>query len=308
MKVFRSVGEATGAPQLRGCALCLGNFDGVHLGHQALISTAAKFAPAAVLTFHPHPGKVLQPILAPKLIVSESRKLELFEQYRVEWAIVQPFTLQFSTVTAAEFEKMILDELGATYVIVGQDFTYGVKRSGNVESLDVATRARRARLCVVPAVTELGVVVSSSKIREYLLEGRVDAAARLLGRRFDLDGTVVRGAGRGRTIGFPTANIDPECELRPAAGVYAVRVREIDLEGPWITAAVNIGAKPTFGGTEITIEAHLVDFSGDLYGKRLRVEFLERLRGEQRFASAGDLISQIRRDVEATRLAAARVN
>jgi riboflavin kinase/FMN adenylyltransferase len=135
----------------------------------------------------------------------------------------------------------------------------------------------------------------------------VGAARRLLGRPFDLDGTVVSGAGRGRTIGFPTANVDTQNELRPAPGVYAIRVRLLaEADGPWRPGAANIGVKPTFGGTEVTIEAHLLDFSGDLYGKELRVQFLERLRPEQRFGSAAELVGQIKRDVEAARTVVAR--
>jgi riboflavin kinase/FMN adenylyltransferase len=153
-------------------------------------------------------------------------------------------------------------------------------------------------------VTVDGVVVSSSRIREYVLEGRVSAATRLLGRCFDLDGTVVPGAGRGRTLGFPTANVDTQNELRPAAGVYAVRCQVQG--GERYGGAANIGVKPTFGGGEVTIEAHLFDFAQDLYGKRLRVEFLERLRPEQRFASAAELSAQIARDLENARAAVAR--
>jgi riboflavin kinase/FMN adenylyltransferase len=156
-------------------------------------------------------------------------------------------------------------------------------------------------------VTVDGVVVSSSKIREYILEGRVEAAALLLGRPFDLEGSVVPGAGRGRTIGFPTANIDTTNELRPAAGVYAVRVRVQSVpRGAYFGGAANIGVKPTFGGTEVTIEAHLFDFAGDLYGQRVQVQFLERLRPEKRFGSASELAGQIARDLEAARAAVAR--
>jgi riboflavin kinase/FMN adenylyltransferase len=189
-------------------------------------------------------------------------------------------------------------------VVVGTDFTYGSKRSGTVDSLQAAASARGAGVQLVKPVAVDGVVVSSSKVREYILEGRVEAATRLLGRPFDLDGLVVPGAGRGRTIGFPTANLDTANELRPAAGVYAVRAQEPG--GPWFGGAANIGVKPTFGGGEVTIEVHLFDFSADLYGKRLRVQFLERLRAEQRFASVSELAGQITRDLNAARVAVAR--
>lgn len=305
MKVFSSLDAASASKELEGAAVCLGNFDGVHLGHRALIDEAKQHGPAAALTFTPHPGKVLQPDLAPRLITLLPRKLELLEQAGVKWTIAQPFTLDYARTTAPEFEAVLLEGLKVKAVVVGYDFTYGTKRSGNVKTLEAACARAGARLAVVPAVTVDGVVVSSSKVREYVLEGRVAAAQRLLGRYFDLEGTVVPGAGRGRTIGFPTANIDTQNELRPGAGVYAVRVHVRGKQERWGGAA-NIGVKPTFGGGEVTIEAHLFDFQGDLYGKKLQVEFIDRLRGEQRFASVSELSGQIARDIEAARSAVAR--
>lgn len=306
MKLYSSLQEASDG-SLRGCAICLGNFDGVHLGHQALFAEAARHGRVVALTFHPHPGKVLQPQLAPRLIVSQARKLELLATHGVEATIVQPFSVEYARTTPDAFEAALFDGVGAKTVVVGYDFTYGSKRAGTVQTLERAAQARGAQVKTVSAVALEGVVVSSSKVREYVLEGRVEAAARLLGRSFDLDGLVVPGAGRGRTIGFPTANIDTTNELRPAAGVYAVRVAVLGEAAPqWHGGAANIGVKPTFGGGEVTIEAHLFDFAGDLYGQRLRVQFLERLRPEKRFASASELSSQIGRDLEAARAAVAR--
>ena len=303
--VLPSLAEA-GA--LRGAAVALGNFDGVHLGHQALVREAARHGRPAAVTFQPHPGKVLQPVLAPKLITLLPRKLELLEAAGAGAVVVQPFTSDYARTTPAEFEAQLFDVLGAAHAVVGADFTYGARRAGTVEALRRAGAARGAAVHVVPAVTVDGVVVSSSRVREYLLEGRVEAARQLLGRAFDLDGTVVPGDGRGRQIGVPTANVDTQNELRPAAGVYAVTVRfgEADGWGERRAGAANIGVKPTFGGTEGTVEVHLLDFSGDLYGRELRVEFLERLRAEQRFGSVAELVGQIRRDVEAARGAVAR--
>ncbi|MBI3182671.1 MAG: riboflavin biosynthesis protein RibF [Myxococcales bacterium] len=309
MKVFHSISEAAG---LRGCAASLGNFDGVHLGHRALFAEAARHARPVAITFHPHPGKVLQPELAPKLITLLPRKLELFEEAGLHAAVVQPFTLEYAHTPASAFEASVLDQLGASHLVIGSDFTYGAGRAGTVETLEKAVRSRGAELHLVPPVTVDGVVVSSTKVREYVLEGRVSAAHRLLGRYFDLDGTVVPGQGRGRTIGIPTANVDTASELRPAPGVYAVRVAKkggpplLGSEGGWVGGAANIGVKPTFGGTEVTVEVHLIDWSGDLYGAELRVQFIERLRSEQRFASAAELAGQIRRDIEEARSAIAR--
>jgi riboflavin kinase/FMN adenylyltransferase len=305
MKVFHALTEAS---ELAGCALALGNFDGVHLGHQALFRVAASLGVPAALTFEPHPGKVLQPELAPKLINTLERKLELFAAQGLAGAVVVPFTRALSTTSAEAFESSLLDGLKASYLVVGQDFTYGSRRTGTVASLVRAAAARSAQVHVVEPVTVEGVVASSSRIREYLLEGRVSAARALLGRAFDLDGVVVRGAGRGRTLGWPTANVDTEAEIRPGSGVYAVRVRLGASEmASWRGGAANVGFKPTFGGKDVTVEVHILDWSADLYGETVRVEFLERLRPEQRFGSAPELAAQIGRDVEAARGVVARL-
>lgn len=299
MKVFHSLSDAS---ELAGCALALGNFDGVHLGHQALFRVAASLGLPAVLTFEPHPGKVLQPELAPKLLTTLSRKLELFAAYGVAAAVVLPFTHAYAATLPEAFEASLLDGLKASSLVVGQDFTYGARRAGTVARLTQAARARSARVQLVEPVTVEGVVASSSRIREYLLEGRVAAARALLGRAFDVDGVVVRGAGRGRTLGWPTANVETDAEIRPGSGVYAVRVRLGPSEdAPWRGGAANVGSRPTFGGRDVSVEVHILDWSGELYGQRLRVEFWERLRPEQRFGSVPELAAQIGRDVEAAR-------
>jgi riboflavin kinase / FMN adenylyltransferase len=299
MKVFHALQEAS---ELAGCALALGNFDGVHVGHQALFRVAGSLGVPAALTFEPHPGKVLQPELAPKLITTLSRKLELFSAHGLQAALVMPFTRAYAATSAETFEASLLDGLRAAHLVVGQDFTYGAKRLGTVASLVRAAAARSARVHVVEPVTVEGVVASSSRIREYLLEGRVSAAQALLGRPFDLDGVVVRGAGRGRSLGWPTANVETNAEIRPGSGVYAVRVRLGASEtAPWRGGAANVGSRPTFGGHDVSVEVHVLDWSGDLYGQELRVQFLERLRPEQRFGSAPELSAQIGRDVEAAR-------
>jgi riboflavin kinase/FMN adenylyltransferase len=304
MKVYSSLEEASDG-SLKGRAVCLGNFDGVHLGHQALCSEARRHGDAVALTFSPHPGKVLQPQLAPRLIAEPARKIELLEAQGLSAVIVQPFSEAFARTGPEDFEVALLDGVGARWVVVGADFTYGARRRGTVETLRAAATRRGAEVRVVPTVSVDGVVVSSSHVREYILEGRVEAAARLLGRPFDLDGDVVRGDQRGRTIGFPTANLASQNELRPAAGVYAVRVGLLERER-WLGGAANLGVKPTFGGAEITIEAHLFDFSGDLYGQRLRLQFLERLRSEEKYASVVELTAQIHRDVAAAKEALVR--
>lgn len=306
MQVFQSIDDARG---LKGCAVALGNFDGVHLGHQALFAEARRRGKPVALTFWPHPGKVLQPELAPKLIYPLERKLEELAAIGVEATILQPFTMEYARSTSAAFEESLWTKLGAAHAVVGSDFTYGSKRSGTLATLKASAAAAGTAVHEVAPVTVEGVVASSTKVREYLLEGRVGAAQMLLGRYFDLDGQVVRGQGRGRGMGFPTANVDTQSEVRPAAGVYAVRAAVRDasgVQGPWRAGAANIGVKPTFGGSEVTIEVHLLDVSEDLYGQSLRVQFVERIRAEQRFASIEELKNQIRRDVESARAAVAR--
>jgi riboflavin kinase / FMN adenylyltransferase len=280
---------------------CLGNFDGVHLGHQALFKRAR--GRVLAFTFEPHPGKVLQPDLAPKLIATQTRKIELLDQAKVDGVLSQPFTTAYAQTSPEQFERVLFDDIGVRQIVVGRDFTYGAKRKGTLALLQQAAVARGAEVDAVDAVTVDGVVVSSSRIRELLLEGRVEAASRLLGRPFDLDGIVVTGAGRGRTIGFPTANVDTVNELKPAAGVYAVRIR---INSHWHGGAANIGVKPTFGGNQVTVEVHVLDFAGDLYSKPVRLEFLAQLRAERRFASVAELTAQIARDVEAARAVLAR--
>jgi riboflavin kinase / FMN adenylyltransferase len=300
MKVLHSLEDARA---LAGVALALGNFDGVHLGHRALFKEAAGHGRPGALTFEPHPGKVLQPELAPRLITPLPRKLQLMEAAGLDVVVVLPFTLEFARTPARDFETMLFDRARLPAVVVGRDYTYGAHRTGTVITLAEAALARGAVVAVVDPVTVGGVVASSSRIREYILEGRVGAARALLGRPFDLDGVVVKGDGRGRSIGFPTANVDTHGELLPASGVYAVRVRT---PHGWHGGAANIGTKPTFGGSAVTVEVHLLDWSGDLYGQEVRVEFLERLRAERRFASVSELTAQIHRDVEEARVVLAR--
>jgi riboflavin kinase/FMN adenylyltransferase len=302
MKVLDSLENA---PGLAGMALALGNFDGVHLGHRALFRRAAEIGRPGALTFEPHPGKVLQPELAPRLITPLPRKLQLLEAAGLELTVVLPFTLAFARTPPRDFEALLFDRARLGAVVVGGDYTYGAQRAGNVTTLAAAGLTRSAVVRVVEPVTVEGVVASSSRIREYILEGRVGAARALLGRPFDLDGVVVKGDGRGQSIGWPTANVATHGELLPGSGVYAVRMRA---QGAWRGGAANIGTKPTFGGSTVTVEVHVLDFSGDLYGQEVRVEFLERLRPEQRFGSVGELSAQIQRDVETARVVLARTS
>lgn len=315
--LFSAVGKLS-----RG-AVAIGNFDGVHVGHRALFAAAQRRGgPCCALTFEPHPAAVLAPRYAPPLITSPLRKRELLAAAGVQDAVVQAFDREFARTEPAAFVEMVA-ATGVTEVVVGQDFTYGRDRGGNVDSLRAALAARGVALSVVAPVAVEGLVVSSTKVREFVLEGRLDAAAALLGRPLDLDGEIVRGAGRGRTLGWPTANVQygEEQQLLPGIGVYAVRARLFEREpqgvdgpefvppmlGEPIRGAANLGVNPTFRNTGVVVaghkpplllEVHLIDFTGDLYGRRLRVEFVQRLRDERRFPHIDALKAQISADVD----------
>jgi riboflavin kinase/FMN adenylyltransferase len=300
LRIYRSIEEADGF--LEGGALAIGNFDGLHLGHLELVRKARERAGASgtrsgVLTFEPHPAKVLGPGMAPHLLTSLDRKLALLEETGLDAAVVQPFNAEFARIPARDFvDQLLLGKLGVADVVVGRDFSFGRGRLGGVEQLSAWLDAGGAHLWVIPMVEVDGLGVSSSRIRELVLEGRMEAAARLLGRPYDLEGTVVPGVGRGRTLGFPTANVVPSNELIPPNGVYAVRVSAPTGVFP---GAANLGRKPTFGeGLPFAVEVHLIGYGGaDLVGSRLRVAFLSRLREEMRFPSAAALVEQIGRDV-----------
>ncbi len=308
MLVLRSLDEAAASGALRGGAVTIGNMDGVHLGHRRLIEVARGLAPAAgLLTFDPHPVRVLRPELAPPLLTPLSRKLELLGGLGLAAAVVQPFDRAYAATPAAEFvARDLAGRLAVRHVVVGQDFTAGRERA-RVEALRPLLQAHGIALHVVEPVTADGLVVSSTKIREFVLEGNVAAAAELLTRPYDVDATVVRGAGRGRGFGFATANLRTD-QLLPANGVYVVRAR---VGAPGAPGGVeeragvcNVGVKPTVeaaGG--VVAEVHLLDFDGrDLYGEAIRVAFLRRLRDERRFPTVEALREQIARDVEEARV------
>ena len=307
MLVFQGIDEVRGA--LGNAALTIGNFDGLHRGHQQLVARTLadarnRGAKAAALTFRPHPARVLAPAIAPPQIATDVQMRALFAAAGIDALVLQRFDASFAQLEPAQFEALLLSELGVRTVVVGHDFTYGKKRGGNVERLGKACEAHGARLEVVPVVTVDGLVASSTKVREFVLAGNVEGARALLGRPFELVGPVVRGDGRGRKIGVPTANIASENELVPGIGVYAVRVRLPD--GSSADGACNVGVNPTFksdegGGRAISVEVHLIDRSQDLYGQPLAVSFVKKLRSEQRFGSVDKLIEQIRHDVAEAR-------
>lgn len=269
--------------------VAIGTFDGVHLGHRAVIDGAD-----TVLTFEPHPVNVLHPAAAPKLIMPFEIKRDVVEGLGVEELVVIPFDRAFAAKTAEEFcTDVLVDRLAAKQVSVGENFRFGAKAKGDPPMLasqeEFTTR-------VVPLVEVDGETISSTQIRALIAAGEVDAAQRFLGAPVMYEGKVVAGDQRGRELGFPTANIVPDDSLAvPGHGVYAAFANGHP-------AAVNVGIRPTFEtGRGLLIEAYLLDFDGDLYGKTLRVAFVERMRGERRFASVEELIAQMNLDVAEAR-------
>lgn len=312
MDVLSAASLSSRRPDLRGrgLAVAIGNFDGVHLGHRQIFEACRSRAgaagvPSAVLTFDPHPARVLSPDLAPPLIVSPARKLELIAEAGIEVAIVEPFTRELASRAPDDFAQHILvDALGAREVAVGYDFTFGRQRSGTTAVLAELGERLGFGVTIVPQFSRDGIVCSSTKIREFLMEGRVEGAALLLGRPPELTGTVVVGKGRGRTIGVPTANVAVEAELLPRAGVYAaLAFPDADRSRPGRAAVVNVGTAPTFnpGSQALTVEAHLLDTSEDLYGRRLALDLAARLREERRFPSVEALTTQIAADIQEAR-------
>ena len=300
LETFR--GYASLPRRLRNPVVAIGNFDGLHRGHQAILKLVREQAEAVggesvVLTFEPHPVKVLAREMAPALITTYARKLELIAACGIEVAVVQPFDPALAAMTADQFiQEALVRALGARGVVVGYNFSFGHGRAGTPEMLRGAGAELGFTVTVVPPLSFDGLVVSSTKVREFVFEGRVDAATKVLGREFELSGTIVRGAGRGRTIGVPTANLQPEEELVPRGGVYVGHVRR---QGARLPAVINVGINPTFvdGGVQ-TIEAHVLDFDADLYGERLTFEFHQRLRAEQRFSGVAELVARIKADIE----------
>jgi riboflavin kinase/FMN adenylyltransferase len=269
--------------------IAVGEFDGVHLGHREVISSSD-----TVLTFDPHPLQVIRPEAAPKLLTSLEVKAELIGELGVQELVVIPFDQRFAQQSPAEFiDQVLVERLGAELVSVGENFRFGHRAAGDPALL---AADRRFQTRVVPLVEVEGEVVSSSHIRGLVLAGEVELAARFLGVPFQTEGEVVEGDRRGRTLGFPTANIVPdEALVCPGHGVYAAYA-----DGA--PAAVSVGVRPTFGtGRGVLIEAYLIDREVDLYGRRLRIQFLRRLRGERRFDTARSLIAQMEEDVERTR-------
>ena len=278
----------------------LGNFDGVHLGHRELFRSLVKTArqlncPSIVYTFNPHPLKFLVPEKAPLLLNTPAEKQRLIAASHVDYLIETPFTTDFAKMSPEIFvTDILLGKLKIKALIVGYDYAFGKGRRGDTDFLQVCGEKYGFHVEVLQPVGDDGLPYSSTLIRQMIAAGDVSGVVRLLGRQYNLEGVVVHGDQRGRTLGFPTANLETEKEQLPAPGVYAVKVRHNLQE---YGGVVNIGRRPTFDVEGSTIEVYLLDFTGELYGQKLRIYFVDRLRDEQKFASVEALVATIEMDV-----------
>lgn len=290
---------------LRGGIVALGNFDGFHKGHQAVVGRAVERAraegrPALVATFDPHPVRFFKPDLPPFRLTTLDQRQRLFAEAGADAMLVFHFDAAFASVTAEDFvTERLIRLFGAAGVATGEDFTFGHKRGGNVEVLKRLGAEHGLSVDAVAPVEADGEPVSSSRIREALEAGDPETAARLLTRPFAIEGVVEHGDKRGRELGYPTANITLGPYLRPKFGVYAVRGHLAD--GRVLDGAANLGVRPQFDPPEELLEPHFFDFSGDLYGQTIEVELISFLREEQRFDSLDALSTQIRADCEEAR-------
>jgi riboflavin kinase/FMN adenylyltransferase len=300
--------QQTPPPECRGGAVAIGNFDGVHRGHAALLAALREQAravggPAVAVTFDPHPLELLRPgQTRPRLTTPEDRA-RLLHELGARQVVVLRATPELLRLSAEDFfEQVVRGRLGARALVEGTNFGFGHNREGTVETLARLCRAAGVPLTVVPPVEVGGAEVSSSRVRDALARGDVEGAAKLLGRPYRVEGTVGPGRRRGAALGFPTANLAGLRTPAPADGVYAARASDGGAAWP---AAVNVGPNPTFGEAQRKVEAHLIGFEGELYGRPLAVDFLRRLRDTRPFAGADELREQLRRDVEQARRAAA---
>jgi riboflavin kinase/FMN adenylyltransferase len=269
--------------------VAIGNFDGLHLGHQALLQKTIEIAkssdqPSIVFTFSPHPRKALR-------LMSDTQKAKALAEFGIKKVIFQEFTPEFSALTPEDFiEKVLIHQLQVTDLVIGPDFAFGSNASGGIPTLQ---KDRRFQTHIVEPIQISGQICSSSLIREAILRGDLDKAKAFLGRPYSLTGTVVKGAGRGSQIGFPTANLEVRQEVLPPIGVYATYSKILG------KGATNIGRQPTFGfDNPVQVEAHFVNFSGNLYGQEIEVFLEHKIRGEEKFHSVNDLKQQIHQDLE----------
>jgi riboflavin kinase/FMN adenylyltransferase len=288
--------------------ITIGNFDGVHIGHQALFHETIARADAIggtsiAMTFEPHPIRLLKGGSPPPLITLHEQKIELISRSGLDLLICVPFTHAFAAIGAKTFvEEILIKKIGMTAMVVGEDYSYGRNREGNLKMLQTDAVRLGFTVVVVPGIPFSGETterISSTRIRELVMDGELSASQKMLGRHYQVRGTVVRGRNRGgKLLGFPTANINLQDALRPKNGVYAVTVECLNR---LFKGVVNIGYSPTFEDHQFTVEVHLLDFDGDLYGKKIRVNFVQRIRDEKKFSGIEALANQIRKDIDEAR-------
>ena len=302
MEVFEGVDAY--APEDSPSVLSIGNFDGVHLAHREICrfikeEAVRRGGRSVILTFEPHPLSVVAPERRPPLMTTLEEKLARLETQNIDAVVIEKFTSTLAQTMARDFVRQIIGEgLKASLVVIGFNFRFGKGRAGNVELLQEVGASAGFETHVLDPYMFEGRRVSSTEIRKLLLGGAVEEAARLLGQHHLIEGEVIRGDGRGRQIGIPTANVDYPPVLIPEKGVYACRVQIDGREGFRYPAVTNIGNRPTFDKREVTLETHLLDWEGDLYGKSIRVEFVSRLREEKKFSGPQELVRQIHVDIE----------
>jgi riboflavin kinase/FMN adenylyltransferase len=310
MRLYRH--ESDLPPNAKGAVVTLGNFDGVHLGHQAVIRRAAAIAeanglPLSLLTFEPHTRGFFNPDQPPFRLTPLRAKLHALGGFGIDSVIALTFNKALSELSPDDFVSSVLVRgLGAAHAVAGGNFLYGHRRGGTMATLAAAGERHGFGVTAVDAVCAPdGMVYSATAIRAFITAGDLRAAAALLGRPWEIDGHIISGDRRGRTLGFPTANMKLGEYLRPAYGIYAVRV-QTERSRDWIDGVANLGIRPMWRTAEPVLESHLFDFSADLYGQVLRVQLIERLRGEAKFESVEQLVAQVELDKQAAREALAR--
>ena len=294
----------------RPTVLTIGAFDGIHRGHQYLISRVIARAQeigadSALVTLHPHPKVVLRPTSSLRYLSTIEERLDWLAPLGLDYVVVFPFSLETSQMRAREFVQLLVDRLRLVEIFCGKDFALGYKREGNVEFLRALGREQGFAVTVADPHALEGQIVSSTRVRELIAQGEIDEATRLLGRSPSVRGRVIEGDRRGRSLGFPTANLAiAERRLIPADGIYAVRVRIGDA---WFGGAANIGTRPTFDKGQRLVEVYVLDFDGDLYDQVIEVQFVKRLRAELKFENVNALVEQMKRDVAEARVVLAEI-
>ena len=302
MKVISSLKNIKGP--FPYAVITVGNFDGVHIGHQGLLKEVKKRADkmsgtSVVLTFEPHPLRVIKERKIP-LITPFERKIELVEKLGIDVVICLPFTREFSKVSAREFvEDILLKKIGMKEIVVGYDYTFGHKREGNIDLLKKLGDELGFKVCILEPILVDNMIVSSTRIRNLIMEGELEKVKILLNRYYQVSGEVIAGHDRGgRLLGFPTANLKLVNEVFPKNGVYVV---EVIYNNKVYAGVTNIGFKPTFGSDALSVETHILDFDQNIYGKKIKLNFIKRLRDEKKFSNIEALAAQIKRDIEEAR-------